>query len=634
MRTISGVRMVYFFAREKIRLNHKEIPNMKFPKYLLLLVLFAIPGLAFSWWNDDWASRKQMTLDGGVTGADLKGGVAEFPLLLRLHTGNFSYFTEVHEGGKDIRMMADDKTPLKYHVEKFDPVNEMALIWVKAPKIRSGVDSDTLWMYYNNDEAQDASDSKGVYDVNQALVFHFEEQNPQPVDATAYANNANKSTATVEPAGWIGAAAKFSGSSLIEVPVSPSLQLDPVKGYSFSAWVKLDQPATESYVFRAVDGNKSLELIARNSNLVARYVGDKSAETPAYTIPVLGQWHNVSVVVGGGKLDLYVDGNLAGTVNATVTAMNPRLTFGGDEAKGGYFNGVLDEVLVSNASRDPDWYKLIARSQSPDFNVVNVGADEGKQGGGGGVNSFVVIIQNVTIDGWVVIGLTGIMFVVALIVMITKAMVISRVKKDNKAFMEQYDAMGPDTDPTSLDQEETAEEKELGDSEFLTAMMGSHDHFQSSPIYKIYHAGIREVKKRMGNGAASRGMSPEALDVLRVKLDSVVVREGQRLNSNMVLLTIAIAGGPFLGLLGTVVGVMITFAVIAATGDVNINAIAPGIAAALLATVAGLAVAIPALFAYNYLLTQIKDIVADMRVFTDEFMAMVTEKIADRQRNM
>jgi len=61
----------------------------------------------------------------------------------------------------------------------------------------------------------------------------------------------------------------------------------------------------------------------------------------------------------------------------------------------------------------------------------------------------------------------------------------------------------------------------------------------------------------------------------------------------MVMLTIAISGGPFLGLLGTVIGVMITFAAIAAAGDVNVNAIAPGIAAALAATVAGLAVAIP-----------------------------------------
>jgi biopolymer transport protein ExbB len=93
----------------------------------------------------------------------------------------------------------------------------------------------------------------------------------------------------------------------------------------------------------------------------------------------------------------------------------------------------------------------------------------------------------------------------------------------------------------------------------------------------------------------------------------------------MVLLTIAIAGGPFLGLLGTVVGVMITFAAIAASGDVNVNAIAPGIAAALAATVAGLAVAIPSLFGYNWLNSRIKAITADMRVFVDEFVTRVAE---------
>jgi biopolymer transport protein ExbB len=103
------------------------------------------------------------------------------------------------------------------------------------------------------------------------------------------------------------------------------------------------------------------------------------------------------------------------------------------------------------------------------------------------------------------------------------------------------------------------------------------------------------------------------------------VREGYALNSQMVLLTIAIAGGPFLGLLGTVVGVMITFASIAAAGDVNVNAIAPGIAAALLATVAGLSVAIPSLFGYNYLASRIKTIASDMQIFVDEFVTRVAE---------
>lgn len=121
-------------------------------------------------------------------------------------------------------------------------------------------------------------------------------------------------------------------------------------------------------------------------------------------------------------------------------------------------------------------------------------------------------------------------------------------------------------------------------------------------------------------------LSSQAIDAIRATMDGVLTRENQKLNGQMVLLTIAISGGPFLGLLGTVVGVMITFAAIAASGDVNVNAIAPGIAAALVATVAGLAVAIPALFGYNYLGTRIKEISADMHVFVDEFVAKIAEQ--------
>ena len=83
-------------------------------------------------------------------------------------------------------------------------------------------------------------------------------------------------------------------------------------------------------------------------------------------------------------------------------------------------------------------------------------------------------------------------------------------------------------------------------------------------------------------------------------MNTTILRENQRLQKQMVLLTIAIAGGPFIGLFGTVMGVMITFAEVALAGNVDVNAIAPGISAALVATVAGLAVAIPCLFGYNY----------------------------------
>jgi len=152
--------------------------------------------------------------------------------------------------------------------------------------------------------------------------------------------------------------------------------------------------------------------------------------------------------------------------------------------------------------------------------------------------------------------------------------------------------------------------------------------YAHSPLYGVYHVAVRELQHRFeiyrGKGIALN-LTPQALNAIRASMDADMVRETQRLNSQMVLLTIAISGGPFLGLLGTVVGVMITFAAIAAAGDVNINAIAPGIAAALLATVAGLAVAIPALFGYNYLASRIKSINGSMQVFADELITKLAE---------
>ncbi|HAF01276.1 MAG TPA: DUF2341 domain-containing protein, partial [Methylophilaceae bacterium] len=103
-------------------------------------------------------------------------------------------------------------------------------------------------------------------------------------------------------------------------------------------------------------------------------------------------------------------------------------------------------------------------------------------------------------------------------------------------------------------------------------------NYPNSNLYGLYQAGLREIKKRENNGELS--LSGASMDAIKAAIDADLVRETQRQNAGMVLLTIAISGGPFLGLLGTVVGVMITFAAIAAAGDVNVNAIAPGIAAA------------------------------------------------------
>lgn len=600
------------------------------PKPLKLAwLLLAIPTAALAWWNDDWSSRKTLTVDAGAGGADIQETLGEVPLLLRLHTGNFGYFAELAENGQDLRFLLDDKSPLKHQVEKIDAVAELGLVWVKLPSVRGGSATDSFTMYYGNAQAADTTDGKGVYDADQSLAFHFNPDEALPQDSTAYASHAAASQAAIDPAGWIGAAARFNGQGAITVNAAPALAVDPEKGWTFSAWAKIDQAQPNTVLFQAKDGSSWLEVVAQENGISARYqdAGGSEVQTGPAAV-ALGQWQHLAVVLSKDKLSLYVNGTRIAESQIHLAAMNPTLRIGSAELDHA-FVGWLDEVQIAKRARSADWIKFQFRSQSPDFNVVGFGQDE--SGGDGGPNYFVIILQSLTVDGWVVIALCGVMFVISALVMLGKGLFLRQAVKDNGAFLAQYRRLDA-ADPGALDQEESEEEREIGDSEFLAAIVGKHDHFQGSPIYHVYHAGVQELKKTFGGSGGNTVLTPEALNLLRTRLDAAVVRETQKLNKNMVLLTIAISGGPFLGLLGTVMGVMITFAVIAATGDVNINSIAPGISGALAATVAGLAVAIPALFGYNYLTTQINDISADMQVFTDEFLAMVSKRVADLNR--
>jgi biopolymer transport protein ExbB len=202
--------------------------------------------------------------------------------------------------------------------------------------------------------------------------------------------------------------------------------------------------------------------------------------------------------------------------------------------------------------------------------------------------------------------------------MVRKASYLSRQAKGNASFMKYFRELTADL--TSLDRGD-GETKQGGGK--LSA--ADRRMMRDSSLYRIYRVGATQIRRRFAGSMRAKGLSVQSIAAIRAGLDAAYVQETQRLNRLMVILTIAISGGPFLGLLGTVVGVMITFAAIAATGDVNINAIAPGISAALVATVAGLAVAIPALFGYNYLITNIKNLTSDMQVFIDEFVARMAE---------
>src|ERR1700756_731141 len=142
---------------------------------------------AHAWWNGDWNYRKEISFDLTPKGADIPGAPTDVPVLIRLSLGNFQYFNDAKPDGSDFRFVAaDDKTPLKFHIERFDPQAQLAFVWVRVPRLTGGANTDKIFLYYGNKKAVSAADPAGTYDTNQALVYHFGAAGGSPQDATAY----------------------------------------------------------------------------------------------------------------------------------------------------------------------------------------------------------------------------------------------------------------------------------------------------------------------------------------------------------------------------------------------------------------------------------------------------------------
>ena len=593
--------------------------------WLLLVPQFAS---AASWWNKDWKYRKEITFDLSPAGADVADTVDDVPVLIRLSLANFSYFNDTKPDGSDFRIIGgDDKTPLKFHFEKYDAQNQIALLWVRVPQLTGGAKTDKIYAYYGNPEAPAAFDVPGTYDTSQVLELSFSDNAGIPQDLTAYKNNPASSTAELTPAGLIGGAAGFAGKETIAVPASSSLRLIPAQGLTVSLWARIEA-AQQATLFALSDQGKTLSLTIEGTTLVARGAFGAAPAAIRGGNLSLAQWHHLALTAAAGKLTLYVDGLPVSSAPTALTEIGGVLRIGSGDANG-FLNGTLDEFETAKTVRSAAWIKASARAQGMNSNLVVYGAD-GQQEGGSQTSYFVTIAKNLTIDGWVVIGICMAMLVIALIIMIWKAVVLSRVERANESFLREFRRL--EQDAAALQKEVLDEEPSdpLNEGVGLTALAGNHQEFGTSTLYRLYHSGVLELNKRIGGGASSvqrsHILSHQSISAIRASMDATLTRLQQRLSSQMVLLTIAISGGPFLGLLGTVIGVMITFAAIALSGDVNVNAIAPGTAAALAATVAGLSVAIPALFGYNWLNSRIKSIAADNRVFVDEFVTRIAEE--------
>lgn len=552
-------------------------------KKIALLAIFLIwPVIVQAQWNEAWTARNKVT----VNAAGMTEAQTAVAVVLRLHSGNFD-FTNAKPDGSDLRFIAaDDKTELPYHLEKFDSVNELAVIWIQLPKLDAAEKEAHFWLYSGNDKATASSDAKATWDAHTVAAFHFAEKALfQDSSATGLIASGE---ITVQKAALLGEAGVFSGKPFV-IPSNPAISRAAGAGYTWSAWIK---PASLPQQANLYNQSDAIHLKLEGQQL-SLSMGAKTLTGGEIKAEV---WQHVAFTLAGGKASIFVNGVEVGTGDAPVMDAASDITIGAD------YHGEMDEVEIANVARSPGWLKLAASAQGMDSALLKLEAAEGEaEAEEDEPNYIAILVGSLTIDAKVVIGILAVMFAISAYVMVQKARLVSRTDADNRQFLTRFQNAGQDL--LNLDKDA---------------------HYPHSSLYKLYAAGLREIRKRETAGG-ELALSGASMDAIKAAIDADLVRETQRQNAGMVLLTIAISGGPFLGLLGTVVGVMITFAAIAAAGDVNVNAIAPGIAAALLATVAGLAVAIPALFGYNYLASRIKNITIAMQIFVDEFVTRTAE---------
>jgi biopolymer transport protein TolQ len=199
--------------------------------------------------------------------------------------------------------------------------------------------------------------------------------------------------------------------------------------------------------------------------------------------------------------------------------------------------------------------------------------------------------------------------VISWAIIFTKSKMLKNAKAQNQIFLEVF-----------------------WNSKSLEEIQEKLSEFPLSPIARVFGAGFRELRKLPTQDRTLEG-TPEVSNIERA-LNRTHSLEIDELEKYVDWLASTASAAPFIGLFGTVWGIMTSFQNIGSTGSANLAVVAPGISEALIATAMGLAAAIPAAIAYNYLINRIRRQSLDIESFSQEFLNMVQRSLLSNRKGV
>ncbi|HVT35799.1 MAG TPA: DUF2341 domain-containing protein, partial [Nevskiaceae bacterium] len=381
------------------------MPKSRFNSFMSRLLLAAAaatalaPATASAWWNKDWAYRKEITLDAGDKGIKLGEDLHDAPVLIRLHEGVL-HFTDTKDDGSDLRFVAgDDKTPLKFHIEKFDAVFNLGFVWVRVPELKKGQQTK-LWMYYGNPNATAGDEPAASYDSAQVLDYHFGEKGGMALDTTAYKNNATSAVA-IQESGLIGNAAKFDGNTALLLPQTAALNQASGAPMTWSAWIKPAAAEQDAVIYAHFHGGSGLVVGLEKGQPYVRIIDESGQvrQSPPMAAIAANSWHHLALVTSG-QATLYLDGAAGPSMPAALPLLDGAASLGGQAVNGGVmagFRGEIDELEIANVARSAALLALLAVNQGEGDRLVSFGADEAPSSWSSGYVG--IILGSVTLDG-------------------------------------------------------------------------------------------------------------------------------------------------------------------------------------------------------------------------------------------
>lgn len=182
----------------------------------------------------------------------------------------------------------------------------------------------------------------------------------------------------------------------------------------------------------------------------------------------------------------------------------------------------------------------------------------------------------------------------------------------------------------ALKRQANAFEEALNSGRSLEDLANQAGTNPAQPLPRMLVAAMRDWREARAAGPLTEGQAGLLIARIDRSLDSIIARESERMEDGLGVLSVVATASPFIGLFGTVYGIMHAFGDIAAQGNTNLTTVAPAIAEALFATGIGLAAAIPAYMAYNKFSIDVGKFTGRMERFADELQGAIAKRLADR----